>query len=233
MTSAELCAALSIDRNKLARWIKRGLPSSRDRRGQHVFDEDQVGDWLLAQGLAVDPAAQPATAPRTVDGDLAPDVKTLTEVARRLSVSPRQVGYWKAEDPTGPLAGVPPYNMDAIRGWLEARGNRSNQVTSKRREIQEQLDEITLRRKLREDALDSGEALDRAETLRVIERFAVEAVNVFDSLRGDFAAILPESLDADVRADLIGSVERIIERTHASLAEVARRLGQNADGGDA
>lgn len=125
-TSADICEALQVHRQKLTVWRKEADPDDpfpcTKIKGVYQHDPVEVKEWLLRNGKVIrdgDPEPDPP--------DEGPIFRTRKDVANFFNVNTRTVGAW-IEDPSFPgKAGGPNqrnahYSAKAIARWLKNTG---------------------------------------------------------------------------------------------------------------
>jgi len=99
MTAAELVKELHISRRTLAKWLAKGLPHKRTKRGRQ-YDPDQVMVWLVAQGIVAKPAQV---------------VATIAGAAKELGISERAFHTWLAAGCPARVQGG--YDIGVAQQW--------------------------------------------------------------------------------------------------------------------
>ena len=108
MNASELIKELHVSRRSLTKWLEKGLPYNKTKRGRE-FDAQAVSEWLVKAGIA--------TKPNTV-------APTAAAAAKELGISERAFHTWLA---AGCPARIPEgYDVDLAREWNLARRQQSD-----------------------------------------------------------------------------------------------------------
>jgi phage terminase Nu1 subunit (DNA packaging protein) len=217
MTSKELCARLSIERKQLNRYLRKGLPSTKDAAGRLVFDAEEVAAWLTAQGLArskAPPEAAAATPPPAL-----PLAKSIAEVANHFGVNRRTVFEWKTE---GMPVGTHGYDLAAIAAWLEAKHEAAREGGDpERNELQTELLRIKVKQAQLDFAAVQQDLVHASDVARAIETMVNEIKAHLGELPGLFAADLPPDCSDELRRTVRQRTEERLRQVYHALSELA------------
>lgn len=205
MTTRQLSEELGVTPAEVRRWVRKGLPHRRDHRGHYTFQPAKVRTWLIAEGLAEEPA--PAPTPQLA--------ASLSEVAAHFDVSDRAVGYWRAHGMPGTRGA---YDLDAIDQWRATSqvGRMSGPGTDEARarllQTKAEAEEIKLARL-------KGELVELRAVVRWYRRHINDVKSQLDQLPERVLAILPESIEPETQRTTQRALRRLVDDLYTQLAD--------------
>jgi excisionase family DNA binding protein len=201
MTSDELAKALGVNRQQVGKWVKRGMPHSRNGR-VYVFDDEAVREWLLRKGI--------------VEAENV--VGSYGDVANHFGVSERTVQYWKNKG----MPGEPGYfNLDAVKLWREEQGQTSGTSTTTS-QARERLIEIEVETKALRLAILQGNLVELDQVRRLLVRHVHEAKSVLERVPDLVLAELPVKTPKRIKRRIRATVTRLLDDACELLADMCR-----------
>jgi len=220
ITTNELADAIGVSWQRVASWIRRGLPVA-SHNGRYRFDPAAVENWLLAEGL-IATAASGATEPGVL--------RNRTEVARHYGVNEDTVSAWHRRDgfpgrratPEGHTDGY--YRTDEIDAWLATRAPHAHgggSVESERAKL------ISIQCRERELRLQKAQGeLIEVETVKA---FMARMINQAGALIDE----LPDRVMSHLQADLSTELRECVRGDMTGVAADLRTLLGELAAGDA
>jgi phage terminase Nu1 subunit (DNA packaging protein) len=190
-----LADLLHVTPRVIRRWIAKGLPHTRGRRG-YVFAPPAVLDWLLTHDLRL------------------PTLSTRAEVAAWLDVHERTIANWLAMGCPGEPG---QYDLAAIAAWRTAQGKSP---TPDGEAPQARLARVRAEREELRLAVDRRELIPADPALRLISRTIHESKARLDQLPDQLLAIVAEHVPADQLADTRRRLQKTVDACYLLLAEI-------------
>jgi len=217
LSSKELQETLGVSKSKFNRWVKEGLPGEKNERGHWVFDEEQVGRWLVERGYAERDESSVA-----VERELL--LRTRAEVAEHFGVGVRSVAQW-LNRPGFPGSSGDKFERNGvfparqIDEWLKhnSLGPYARQSTADD-DSNQRLREINIQLKTLELEQRSGVLVDREEVVRFVAQQNAIAKQALGGLPGLLLGLLPQDLPDAVVDDFRRRVDAAITKTFVAMA---------------